>query len=222
MFYQEPLPPNSPPAARFDWIIVFLQRMLAEREREIGGPLTVAIWSYLARARRRFAALAARVAAGTLRPPRPRTLRPLPPGPPPPRRPTLGTMFTAANPPPPMPRGHAWLCRLLPAHAANAGLGLAELLRDPEMQVLLARAPQFGRILRPLLRMTGATPEREVMPPPPPPRRAPPRRRMPLKAKAPKPPRPPRQIPPERLQRYLDRLGAPTPGYRERRSRRPA
>ncbi len=44
---------------------------------------------------------------------------------------------------------------------------LEQLLADPEMQELLRKAPQAGRILRPFFRMLALTPDPALLPPPP-------------------------------------------------------
>ncbi len=53
-----------------------------------------------------------------------------------------------------LPRGFAWLLRLVP-EAAVYGSQLNHLLSDPEMVELLTAAPQMGRLLRPLCQMLG-------------------------------------------------------------------
>ena len=53
-----------------------------------------------------------------------------------------------------LPRGLAWLLRLVP-EAAVYGSQLNHLLSDPEMVALLEAAPQMGRLLRPLCQMLG-------------------------------------------------------------------
>jgi len=58
-----------------------------------------------------------------------------------------------------LPRGQAWLIRLLPGEAASYGCQLQALLADPQMAALLAAAPEAGRILRPLCRLLAITPE---------------------------------------------------------------
>jgi hypothetical protein len=65
--------------------------------------------------------------------------------------------------PPWLPRGQAWVIRLVPATAAAASQ-LRALLAEPEMAAL-AQAPPMRRLLRPLCQMLG------VAPPPPVPKR---------------------------------------------------
>ena len=147
---------TTPPAAadRFALIIGGLSRAVATQHRVgLSGLLIIAIWSRLIRIATSFAALAARVRAGTLPAPRrpasrPASSRPAPSSPPP------------SHPVSPrMPSGFAWLIPLVPHEAAGFGSQLAHLLTDPEMTALVSAHPGMGRILRPLCRMLGvATP----------------------------------------------------------------
>jgi len=58
-----------------------------------------------------------------------------------------------------LPREFGWVGRMLPEAGKYAG-ALRYLLRDPEIAVLLEKAPQAGRMLRPLCRLLGVqTPE---------------------------------------------------------------
>ncbi|HEX3350045.1 MAG TPA: hypothetical protein VHS58_18295, partial [Acetobacteraceae bacterium] len=68
---------------------------------------------------RRFAATAARVQAGTLRPPRPRAT---------PRQPSVRRPYER------LPRRFGWLVALVPGDAVGFGLNLVQLLGEPEMQ----------------------------------------------------------------------------------------
>jgi hypothetical protein len=100
----------------------------------------------------RFARLRARLAAGTLRPPRVRREDPPP------------TLADAAEGRPQvrvrrpplqfLPRTFGWFARMVPG-AGRAREEFARLLADPEMPALLSVAPQAGRILRPLAHMLG-------------------------------------------------------------------
>ena len=116
----------------------------------------------------RLRALADRMALGLLRPRRA-------------RRPAIPPAAPSAQPgAPPSPRppalrwphrlrgSHAWLIGIA-RHTAPLGSQLDALLRDPEMQALIAAAPQLRRILRPLCRMLGVTTLKEIPPPPDPP-----------------------------------------------------
>jgi hypothetical protein len=169
-----PAPPT--PAERFALIIEGLCRAVAARGAggRLAGPLIVLIWTRLGRLAGRFAALAARVAAGTASPrrsasPRRASQRPRPPY----RR---------------LPRRFAWLPRLVP-EAAAYGAQLQHLLSDPEMAALVAAAPQAGRLLRPLCRMLGVRPPPGLHKPPAAPPTGPPRS-APLPATSPRPRRP--------------------------------
>ena len=128
---------SQPLAVRFAGIIAVLRQALGTRVGRPGkpglpGPLLVAIWNRLGRMVNRFNRLAARLEAGTLTPPR--------------RRPTAPRRTAAARPPPDgimLPRGRGWLVRLVQATAVGSGY-LRVLLDDPEMQALMAAAPQAG------------------------------------------------------------------------------
>jgi len=120
-------------------------------------PLMTLIWLYLHRPAQRLARLIAKLQAGTLAPPRPRTAATTPPVP---RAPKLR-----------LPNRHAWLIRLV-QRTAQLYPQLEILVGRPEMAELLAAAPQAGRILRPLCRMLGIRPLAPVLRLPPRPRRA--------------------------------------------------
>jgi hypothetical protein len=134
-----PLAKPATPADQFDRLIEGLCRAVAARAgRGLAGPLVILVWSRLRRMALRFASLAERLRR---LPPRPAACRPGHSGPPPPK----------------LPRGSAWLVRLVPEAAASASQ-LQHLLADPELASLLAAAPPLGRILRPLCRMLGVPP----------------------------------------------------------------
>lgn len=138
---------------RFALVIDGLRRSVAGSHRRLGGPLILLICNRLGRIVARFAAVAARV--GTLRAGQNRPeCRPAP-GRGAPSRP-------AASPAGPLlPRGFAWLLRLVP-EAAASGSQLQSLLSDPEMAALISAAPQIGRLLRPLCRMLAVEPTPEL------------------------------------------------------------
>src|SRR5271166_3446871 len=126
-----------------------------------GDPvLLTLIWHYLRGVAKRFASLAARIQAGTLRPSRPRTT---------PRKPS-------SRPRERLPSGFAWLCGLVPPDPTLLGVSgygsqIAHMIRtDPEMQALIAATPRMARLLRPLLRALGVEDAPGVLPPPKPPR----------------------------------------------------
>ena len=56
-----------------------------------------------------------------------------------------------------LPREFGWVGRMLPEAAKYAG-ALQYLLRDPETMALVAKAPQAGRMLRPLCHLLGVRP----------------------------------------------------------------
>ncbi len=143
--------PSSPPtlSARFALILDGLCRAVAARmPRHPAAGTLLLLWGLLRRAAARFASLAERVRTGA--PPRrrgvsTRTQRP---------RQTRDRL----------PQGFAWLVRLLP-DAAPYGGQLQHLLSEPEMSAMIAAAPQFGRMLRPLCRMLGVRPTAALLPP---------------------------------------------------------
>lgn len=159
-------------ARRFDLVLSGLVLLVAARFRTLGSH-TVPLWTHLRRAIGRMDRLMARLAAGRLRPARPRLS---PPAPLMPRPPVVSRT-------PGLPKTRAWLVRELGYMAAGYGGQLEFLLNDPETAALLAAAPSAGRILRPLCRMLGVTLPDFLQLPPRPPRPRPPR--------APRPPRPP-------------------------------
>jgi hypothetical protein len=133
--------------------------------RGAGGVLTVPLffllWQRLRRMAVRATNAATRLAAGAARPaPRPRPAHPRPSRPQPPR----------------LPRGFAWVVRVVPGTAVY-GAHLQALLADPLMAPLAA-VPAVRRMLNPLCQMLG-------VPRPPPPRR-------PTSATPPPPPMPDR------------------------------
>ncbi len=196
-------------AHTFGLIIEGLCQMLAgpTPDRPPAAPFLL-VWNWLRRTARRFAALAARVQAGTLSPPRRRTKNPDPnPG----QDPDKPHPDKPRQRQPALPQNYAFLIKLVPYKAACFGSQLQHLLSQPEMQALLEAEPKrFGRLLRPLCRML-AIPLPEVL-------RLPPRPRKP-RPKKPEPAGPPPD-PDEvarRLPRWpngtLKRPGPPLPGY---------
>ena len=161
-------------AGRFGFIIDELRHRLAFRAAKdrAFAPLLLILWNRLSRVIARFAAIAARQQAGTLRKPQQ------------PRRPR----GTPATPPPrdPLPHRRGWL-RLWAPESIAYGEYLRRLLEEPEMQALIEQAPQLRRILRPLCRMLGVTPP--ILQPPAPQRPARPKPTRPRPAR-PKPARP--------------------------------
>lgn len=141
------------PAATLVAIIDLLCRAIAARGRGgvLGGLSVILIWTRLRRLGARFARLAARIDAGRDIP------RPRPAAPRPNRR----------RPPQRLPRGRAWLLRLVPEAAAGASQ-VQTLLATPEMAALIEASPRTGRLLRPLCRTLGVTlPPALILPPRP-------------------------------------------------------
>ena len=149
-----------PPIERFALIIEALCQAAAARSarRWIAVAIANLIWMRLRRTGARFAKLAARVRAGEL----PAAARASASGASDQsaesraerqakRRKSDDPADRLAKR---LPRGFAWLLRLVP-EAAVYGSQLNHLLSDPEMVALLQAAPQMGRLLRPLCQMLG-------------------------------------------------------------------
>jgi len=135
---QTPVPPNSP-VERLVRLLDLLCAAIAARGA--GGALTTPLFFLLWRRVRHTAVraikLAARIAAATQPAARPRPASPRPS-----RPPTLR-----------LPRGYAWVVRVVPGTAAY-GTQLRALLAEPEM-ARLASAPSMRRLLNPLRQMLG-------------------------------------------------------------------
>jgi hypothetical protein len=132
-------------------IVAGLQKAAAARagRDHAVAPLVTLLWTRLARLTARFDALVARLAAGH-------------PAAPARQRARSASVVPARKAPAAilrLPRGQAWLIRLLPGEAASYGCQLQALLADPQMAALLAAAPEAGRILRPLCRLLAIAPE---------------------------------------------------------------
>lgn len=125
------------------------------------APLALLVWKRMGHAITRFAAIAARYHAGTLRaPPKPAARR-ASAGPPPPRD--------------PLPRQAGWLPRRVQGCSVY-GEYLRRLLEEPELAAMIEAAPQLRRLLRPLWRMLRTDRVPPVLRPPPPAPTPPPRR----------------------------------------------
>ncbi len=163
--------PAATPAARLSRIIALLAQKLSSLGASYPGGLLdhvriALILSRILPIAHRVEAIARHLARGTLRRPPTRNPRPTP-----------------AKPRPPLLRwplrlkcGHGWLSRMDPVQLGPYGTYLATLLREPDMQALIAAAPQIRRILRPLCRMLAVTVLKEppyATPAPPRPRPAP-------------------------------------------------
>ena len=168
-----PLMTSAPPSPAIDrFLFVINQLLLAISERIRIGPLPIVLGLLIdkrvRRIRDRFLALAAKLQAGTLRPPRERRV----------------TVTASARPAPlapgPLPHGFGWLARLVPGPPSLQGImsaaGCGEMLRqflvcNAEMSDLVAADPRFGRVLRPLLSMLAVRDMPDVIKPKPMPRR---------------------------------------------------
>ena len=113
----------------------------------------IPLWRHLTRAACRLETLLARLAAGPLPPPRPRT-------------PHQG----GARRKPEFPTGRAWLIRALGPEAAVHAAQLEALLARPEAAADLLANPTAARILAPIRRMLGQVPPRQRKPRPPAPK----------------------------------------------------
>ncbi len=135
-----------PAADRFAYIMGVLCQAVAARGAVI-GPIHILIWKRLSRTGQRFARLVARVRSGELPSARPAGCRAR-------QAKRRKSDDPTDRPVERLPRGLAWLLRLVP-EAAVYGSQLNHLLSDPEMVALLTAAPQMGRLLRPLCQMLG-------------------------------------------------------------------
>ena len=170
--------PPLPVTDRFSQIINDLWAIVWSRvgAGATATTLVVMVLGYIRRTERRFHALVARIEAGTLRPPRPRTI----PGATPRAAPSPDAAPDAAKRSHNLfPRTYGWLCVLIPYQAAAAGWALNLMLDDPAVRPMIEAEPgRFGRLLRPLCRMVGADPlclrqpkrqrRKKEKPPPPP------------------------------------------------------
>jgi hypothetical protein len=198
-----PLPPQPAFATdRFILILAALVRWVWEKPgREMTGLVSAAIRRKLTRAQARFALLAQRFHDGTLAPPKPRATRRKPP-------PPADGAAPQTRPPPILPRRFGWLCGLVPSLASIAGGQMEGLLNDPELEAMAMASPEVGKLIRPLLWMTGRRPPAYLARPPrtkraraglpPGPRRPVAPRAAPAAPAEKSPPVPPRQ-PPEAL-----------------------
>lgn len=144
--------PTSFAAGQFAQILAGLRHTVAKyiaRDRN-AGPTIILICNYLSRLAARFAALAARAQAGTLRVTGRRLARGT----------TRGTTRSVASLRAPrlLPSGFAWLGNLT-WEARASGTQLQHLvLNDPEIAALIVACPQAGRILRTLFWITSVRP----------------------------------------------------------------
>ena len=167
-----PLTLSSAMADRFSQIIALLYEIIAEHGvRQLrDGRLTIMIYNRIHFLSRRFLARATvppRREAATPRSPRPQAAgSPVAPRPRP-----KATDMPATGPADgaPLPRGRAWLIRLMQPTAVVLPQLIA-LLHEPEVTALLLARPQLARLLRPLCHALSMPP----MPWFPPVRRRPP------------------------------------------------
>jgi hypothetical protein len=163
-------PPRTP-AEKFHHLIDGLFGLVWRCIAFIGEPLAIRTLRHIRWHDRRFTAIAAKVAAGTYVPAHTRPPRPARPKP----ESTQPDTATPENPPPrppplpPLPRRKYWLCALLKHHATIHGGLMDMLVREPEMQALLAAAPQLWRHVRAILFICGG--DLSVVPELPPHRR---------------------------------------------------
>jgi hypothetical protein len=174
---QEQSPPPPPPSGidRFAELIAGLLLTVWGRNVPITPILLPNIIrpilnAYIAGYARRFAAIAARWRAGTLRRPPVRA----------PRAADAGPIYDCPRKPSVRhdpPHDFGWLARTLKWQGCFFGNSLYDLIRtDPEIRALLEAAPQLTRVLGPLLRAFGHKLEPGMLPPLPPNRRVPPSR----------------------------------------------
>ena len=140
---------------RLGWIFAGLRKVLAAyiATDRSAGPLIVVVCNRMAGILEQVTALAARLRAGPLPPPRkrgPRAPKPTQAGPKPhwrlfkDRKSGLSVL---------LPHKPGWLQAMLGWQAAGYTNTLRRLLEEPEMAAFLQAAPQAGRLLRPLCRM---------------------------------------------------------------------
>ena len=153
-------------AGRFTWFIEGLCKAIGinAHKRRVDAVLVLEVWNRIRRLSERFLAVLARVQSGRL--PRKITPHPNPPRRAPSRQrdgnPDQGgrereTSRDMTAPPVRLPREFGWIRSLLPETAQCVGV-LSYLLRDPEMAALLEKAPEAGRMLRPLCHLLGVRP----------------------------------------------------------------
>jgi len=154
---------------RFTWFVEGLCKAIGSdaHRRRVDAVLVLEIWARVRRLSERFLALVARVQSGRL--PRRRSppksalyeahevtphpdwsaLRPNPP-----QGGREKDAVTAGAARAGLLREFGWVRTLLPETGQYAGV-LSYLLRDPELAALLAKAPEAGRMLRPLCHLLG-------------------------------------------------------------------
>ncbi len=152
-----PLPPDASLTERFarfaDEVVLGLgARWHADRMSGvafISVQLLELVGIRLQKLRKRFLALIARALAGPLPPPRP-------------PRDRKGQARKRQRP---FPEPFGWLLKLGAWRVAPCQRDLERLLAHPEMQELLRKAPQAGRLLRPMFWMLALKPDPALLPP---------------------------------------------------------
>jgi len=138
-------------ADRFAWFFDGLCKAIGvnAHKRGVEAALAWAIWNRVLLLGQRLIALGERARAGRLRvrtqssPPQERE-----------RARAVAVELEQQRPASKLPREFGWLRRMLPETGQFAGV-LSYLLRDPEVAALVERAPEAGRILRPLCHSLG-------------------------------------------------------------------
>jgi hypothetical protein len=204
-------PPDASLIERFGWVVkalVFRVQWLGMRQ-PAKEPVTEAIKGRLRRALDRFNALLARFEAGTLTPPKPRPARPRP-----------EQADTGSPPPRPervrLPRHFGWLREITgDIEITRLGENLDHMVRnDARMGALIEAAPWAGRLIRPILWMTGARQIPPILVPPDPDTMM---QRWVAGDAAKRPPKPPPEPPPPFFAPLM-----PTPEQQEAEARRHA
>jgi hypothetical protein len=139
---------------RFAWLFDGLCKVIGADAHKLRmeAALAWAIWTRVRVLGERLVALMARADAGRLRVRRAAT---------PPASPLQGEVengrhMVGCAPGPRLPREFGWVRRVLPQIAQFAGV-LSYLLDDPAVVALVQKAPEAGRILRPLCHLLGVT-----------------------------------------------------------------
>jgi len=138
------------------------------QERRLYAPTLAAIQGRLQRLGNRFFSLLDRYRAGELRVPEPAAPRPAAAV----AADGVPRARWAPDPDSRLPQVFAWLRRLLPESAVWPATALGYALQDPEVENLVAVAPQAGRILRSYCHMLGVRPPAVLAVPPRPRRQA--------------------------------------------------
>jgi hypothetical protein len=168
-----PAPPRPPPQLLQSLIRALLSALETQTQspfNRLARPLMSLITRRIVAISHRFRRYAERIVAGKAFPRRRGTIR----------KPATPRKYV----PDPLPRKAGWLETILPGMPAHRG-NLFAALQSPEMVALIEAAPdQMGRVLRPLCRMLGLQPPKNIASPP---------RKKPVRKPRPKPPPDPRR-----------------------------